>query len=245
MTGTGAAVRAQTAPGPCETPVPGARALVDGKQDALDAAGRSPGDVVVAEWAVHDDDNEVVRSTCVTLVVMTRLRECGTGAGRCRQISAGWLGAAAPSCDVSARAWRRGVVAVPRRRWHEGAWSSLQSRPRTDWDHMTAQSRIAEAGWTGMVAVSLICAILCVPKGSRVRSDTPDGQMDLADPFRRRPLCRTTDNGPPCPQPWLRAWSRALRQRVPDPPCGVAAQSSTPTRPASSRRPGRRPRSRR
>jgi hypothetical protein len=161
MTGTGAAVRAWTAPGPCETPVPGARARVDGKQDALDAAGRSPGDVVIAEWAVHDDDNEVVRSTCVTLVVMTRLRECGTGAGRCRQISAGWLDAAAPSCDVSARVWRCGVAAVPRRRWHEAAWSSLRSGPPTDWDHMAAQSRIGEAGWTGIAGVSLICASLC------------------------------------------------------------------------------------
>jgi hypothetical protein len=55
MAGTGAAVRARTAPGPGETPVPGARARVDGKQDGLDGAGRFPGGVVVAEWTVHDE----------------------------------------------------------------------------------------------------------------------------------------------------------------------------------------------
>jgi hypothetical protein len=53
MAGAGAAVRASMPAGPGDAPVPGAWPCVDGEQDGVDAAGRAPGDAVVAEGTVH------------------------------------------------------------------------------------------------------------------------------------------------------------------------------------------------
>jgi hypothetical protein len=130
---------------------------------------------------------------------VTRLRGCGRGAGRCWQNQRG----AARRCSsfvrrlssrLASRRCRRSSAAMARR-----SLVSLRSGPPTDRDHMAAQSRSGVTGCAGMVAVSLICAILCVRKGSRVRSDAHGEGHDSGGSAaeRGRSLMRTGKSAAP------------------------------------------------
>ncbi len=72
LAGAGAAVRASTPTGPGDAPVPGAWSFMDGEENGVDAAGRAPGDAVVAEGAVH---RSVLRARSPVVTVMWVLSE--------------------------------------------------------------------------------------------------------------------------------------------------------------------------
>jgi hypothetical protein len=170
MAGAGAAARAWTAPGPGEAPVPGARARVDGKQDGLDGAGRSPRDVVVAEWTVHDDERRWPAPCVGRRRSLDSEKAKGSGPRVCQSAQVGSTVQPLPATSQLAF----GLAALSPFLGGDGTKElglhCGQALPQSR-GHTAAQSRSGEARCAGMVAASLICATLCLPKGSRVCSD--------------------------------------------------------------------------